>query len=145
MKSSVGSLAVCSLVAVSSLGILVLAGCGDKADSTSPNSAGRQSSANMSGGMNRGPGGMMGGPGGRMGGAPIAENATGEDIYQAKCGCHGPGGKGGKAPILTGGAGKSEEELAKIIHDGKGKMPAFGSQLSDDQIKKVAATVKGFS
>lgn len=87
--------------------------------------------------MGRGPGGM-----GR--GGPVAANATGDEIYQQKCGCHGPGGKGGRAPVLTGGGGKSEDELVKIIHDGKGKMPAFGAQLTDDQIKKVAATVKGF-
>jgi len=100
-----------------------------------------------SGGMMGGPGGMRrgpGGPGGMRGGGPVAANATGEEIYQQKCGCHGPGGKGGRAPVLTGGAGKSEDELVKIIHDGKGKMPSFASQLTDDQIKKVAATVKAF-
>jgi mono/diheme cytochrome c family protein len=79
-----------------------------------------------------------------MGGGPVAATATGAEIFQAKCRCHGPDGKGGRAPALTGGAGKSEDELFKIIHDGKGKMPAFASQLSDDQIKKVASAVKGF-
>lgn len=124
-----------------SLCLLLAAGCNKGADTSNPPPVTPPSGS---------PPGAMGGPGGpggpgRMGrGGPISENATGEQIYQQKCGCHGPEGKGGKAPMLTGGAGKSEEELVKIIHDGKGKMPAFSGQLSDDQIKKVAATVKAF-
>ena len=81
-------------------------------------------------------------PGGGPGGAQLAGNATGAQILEQNCKCHGPGGKNGKAPALTGGAGKSEEELIKIIHDGKGKMPAFGGKLTDDQIKLVATEVK---
>ena len=95
-------------------------------------------------GMRGGPGGFMG-SGGRGGrGGPVSATATGEEIYAQKCGCHGPGGKGGKAPTLVGGAGKSDDELFKIIHDGKDKMPSFAGQLTDDQIKKVVATIKGF-
>ena len=83
-----------------------------------------------------------GGPGGR--GGPVAENASGAEIYQAKCGCHGPGGAGGRAPVLTGVSGRSDAELYKIVHDGKEKMPAFGSQLSEAQIKKVVTYIKSF-
>ena len=84
-----------------------------------------------------------GNPGGRNSkGAPrpIAASASGTEIMQAKCGCHGPGGKGGKAPVLVGSA-SSEDNLYKIIHDGKGKMPAFGTQLSEAQIKTVSTTI----
>ena len=76
------------------------------------------------------------------GGAPVAADATGDQIYQAKCGCHGPNGAGGNAPTLAG-IHDSADEVQKTVHDGKGRMPAFGSQLSDDQIKKVVAYVKG--
>lgn len=69
-------------------------------------------------------------------------NASGSEILQKKCGCHGSGGKGGRAPSLVAAARKSEDELFKIIHDGKGKMPSFASQLTDDQIKKVIAEMK---
>jgi len=98
-----------------------------------------------SGGPMGGPGGSGGGPGGAGGrgrGGPVAENASGAEIFQAKCGCHGPGGAGGRAPNLTGVSSRSDDELFKIVHDGKGKMPAFGSQLKDDQIKKVVAYLK---
>ncbi len=131
-------------VTVLSLCLLLSAGC-NKAPETSdtpPTSAGGPGGS--PGGMGRGPGGPGRGGRGPGGGGPIAANASGEEIYQKKCGCHGPEGKGGKAPVLTGGAGKSEDELFKIIHDGKDKMPSFSAQLSDDQIKKVAAAVKQF-
>ncbi len=85
---------------------------------------------------------MGGGPGGGGRGGPVAESASGAEILQAKCGCHGPGGAGGKAPNLTGLSSRSEDDLYKVIHDGKGKMPAFGSQLSGARIKKVAAHLK---
>ena len=87
-------------------------------------------------GMGRGPGG---------GGGPIAANASGKDIYQAKCaGCHGAEGKGARGPSLASASGDSDDAITKIIHDGKEKMPAFASQLSDEQIKKLVATVKTF-
>ena len=75
-------------------------------------------------------------------GGPVAENATGAEIYQAKCNCHGPEGKGGRAPVLTAVSSRSDSDLTTIIHDGKGKMPAFGTQLSDAQITKVVAYIK---
>ncbi len=75
-------------------------------------------------------------------GGPVAENATGVEIYQAKCNCHGPEGKGGRAPVLTSVASRSDEDLTKIIHDGHDKMPAFSTQLSDAQITKVVAYLK---
>src|SRR5579862_5372199 len=59
------------------------------------------------GGMMGGPGGPRGGPGGPMGG-PVAANASGSEIYQAKCRCHGPDGKGGGAPALNQTSGRSD-------------------------------------
>ena len=85
-----------------------------------------------------------GNPGGRKAGEsprPLSASASGTEIMQAKCGCHGPGGKGGQAPVLVGSTA-SEGNLYKIIHNGKGKMPAFGTQLSEAQIKTVATTIR---
>jgi hypothetical protein len=118
--------------------LFLATGC-NKQDPAPSTSAGVPTSA----GMSKPPGGMPGGPGGG-GGQPLAATATGTEIYQAKCGCHGTGGKGGGAPALTASASKTDDALIKIIHDGKGKMPAFASQLSDEQIKKVVATLKEF-
>ena len=119
--------------------LLLATGC-NKQDSASSTSSGTPSSA----GMGRPPGGMRGGSGGQGGRQPLAANASGTEIYQAKCGCHGGQGKGKNAPALTAAANQPENVLFTTIHDGKGKMPAFASQLSDDQIKKVAAAVKQF-
>lgn len=117
--------------------MLLIAGC-SKTDNTPP-PAYSPPSRDLSGpNGNGGPGG----PGGR--GGPIAANASGKEIYQAKCGCHGADGAGKKAPALTGVSGDADSKLIATIHDGKGKMPAFGSQLSDDQIKKVVAYIKTF-
>jgi len=122
--------------------MLLIAGC-SKTDNTPP-PAYSPPSRDLSGPNGTGgPGGGPGrGPGG--GGGPVAANASGKEIYQAKCGCHGPEGAGKRAPALTGVSGDEDSKLTAIIHDGKGKMPAFGSQLSDDQIKKVVAHIKTF-
>ena len=70
------------------------------------------------------------GPGGPGGGTPLAANASGQDIFATKCaGCHGADGKGVRGPALAKAASDSEDAITKVIHDGKGKMPAFGSQL----------------
>jgi mono/diheme cytochrome c family protein len=130
---------------------LLATGC-NKPDESAGGPQGPPSGGPM-GGSGGGPGGggrmggSPGGPGGggRMGGGgrgPVAANASGAEIFQAKCGCHGPEGKGGRAPVLTSASSKSDSELTTTIHDGKQKMPAFGSQLSDEQIKKVVAYLK---
>lgn len=112
------------------LALLLIAGC-DKKEEAPPPPQGPMAGMSRGGGAPKGSG-------------PLAADASGEEIYQAKCGCHGPGGKGGRAPMLTGVSGDADAKLIATIHDGKGKMPAFGSQLSDAQIKKVVATIKGF-
>jgi mono/diheme cytochrome c family protein len=129
-----------SFLAAMSLCALMVAGCSKPAETTAApaesGSPGAQATA---------PGGMQGGgmPGGGMRGrgAPVAENASGAEVYQAKCGCHGTEGKGGRGPALAGSS-KSDDDLYKIIHDGRDKMPAFGSQLTEAQIKKVVTYLK---
>src|ERR1051326_9192758 len=83
---------------------LLIVGCQNQPDtSQGPGPGVTTSGPGAPPGMQRGPGGPpgMGGPGGGRGG-PVAENASGEEIMQAKCGCHGPGGSGGRAPKLSG-------------------------------------------
>ncbi len=121
--------------------LLIAAGCSKPTEQAAPTSG--ASAGNSGGGFG---GGMQGSGrrgGGRRGG-PVAANATGAEIYQVKCGCHGPNGAGGRAPALAAYAGHSEAELINTIHNGKGKMPAFAGQLTDDQIKLVVADVKQF-
>ncbi len=72
-------------------------------------------------------------------------------LFASKCaGCHGPDGKGqtnmGKklgAKDLTA-LGESEAAIAKVIEEGKPpKMLSYKSKLTEEQIKSLAAFVKG--
>jgi hypothetical protein len=127
------------LVALSMLlpvGSLVISGC-SKGETPSEPSA-------DAGGRMGGPGGRMGGPGGGKGG-PILASATGAEIFGQKCqGCHGDKGQGGNGPSLMKASDESDEALYKIVHDGKGRMPAFGNQMTEAQVKEVIAYVKKF-
>jgi len=73
-------------------------------------------------------------------------------LYKQKCVmCHGADGKGetpaGKAmkardfhsPDV---AKETDAELAEIVKKGKGKMPAYGSKLSDEEIKGVIEYIR---
>ncbi|PJA16910.1 MAG: hypothetical protein COX65_01635 [Elusimicrobia bacterium CG_4_10_14_0_2_um_filter_56_8] len=75
-----------------------------------------------------------------------AENSD----YKACASCHGKNGKGNPAMAkmfkvkpeamdLTGKVvqGKSDEDLAGVIADGKGKMPSYKATLSGDRIKEL--------
>ena len=77
---------------------------------------------------------------------------TAADIYKSKCqSCHAADGSGntpaGKAmkvlPFNRPDVVKmSDDELITITKKGKGKMPAFGGKLSDDQIKELVAYIR---
>ncbi len=92
--------------------------------------------------------------------AAQAQDATAQ--YEKSCSnCHGPSGKGdGKAgkmlkppPADLGVVlkGQSDADIAKTIKEGgkavgkSAMMPAFGTKLSDDEIKGLVAHLKGFS
>jgi len=78
--------------------------------------------------------------------------ADGAAIYKSKCAlCHGPDG-GGQTP-----SGKSmkvrdlrsaevqkqtDVELTKVISGGKGKMPAYGKQLSDADVNALIVFIR---
>lgn len=94
---------------------------------------------------------------------PLA--ARGQDakqLYEKQCAaCHGAGGKGdgpvGKILKPPPGdfastlKGTGDADITKIIKEGGkavGKsvsMPAYGSKLSDDQIKEIVQYIKGLS
>lgn len=132
----------CAAVALP-LCILAAAGCQNGPNGGAQGQPGTSGPMGGSGGpmgSSGGPG-KMAGPGGDAG--KLADNATGPEIIKASCRCHGPDGVSGRAPSLAKAASDSEGDIAKIIKDGKGKnMPAFGSKLSDAQIKTVATYIK---
>lgn len=76
-------------------------------------------------------------------------------LYKAKCAaCHGADGKGetamGRANKLRdlGSADvqkQSDEELATIITNGKGKMPAYGKSLKPDQVKELVTYIRSLA
>ncbi len=39
----------------------------------------------------------------------------------------------------------TDEQLAQLIKDGKGKMPAYGKKLTDDQIKEQVKLIRSFA
>lgn len=65
---------------------------------------------------------------------------SGVEIYNESCKpCHGADGNMGvagakKLPLST----LNQEEREGIIKNGKGTMPSFDAQLTDEEIKKVA-------
>ncbi len=82
----------------------------------------------------------------------VLAQSGGADIYKSKCAmCHAadgtadsPTGKAMKTPSFKDPAvvKMSSAELAAIIKTGKGRMPAYGTQLSDAQVKSVVAYIR---
>jgi cytochrome c oxidase subunit 2 len=78
-----------------------------------------------------------------------AADAGGKATYEKLCAsCHGPDGKGNPAMTKAFGekalniatkevAAKKDDELVKVIVEGKGKMPAAGKSLSKADQKAV--------
>jgi mono/diheme cytochrome c family protein len=74
-------------------------------------------------------------------GAPATPD--GAAVFANRCAsCHGSDGGGGLGPQLSGGrAAQRFPNIADqigVIADGRGGMPAFGSRLSEAEIKAVA-------
>jgi cytochrome c oxidase cbb3-type subunit 3 len=82
--------------------------------------------------------------------ALVVAAGDGKILYETKCAqCHGkdgiakPPGKGSKnfnEPEFQ--SAWTEEAIARITADGKGKMPGYRSKLSPEQLRAVAAHVK---
>src|SRR5580698_4587070 len=77
---------------------------------------------------------------------------SGADTYKSKCqSCHGadgsgntPAGKSMKAKPFSSPdiVSASDADLIADTKNGKGKMPAYASKLTDDQIKDVVAYIR---
>jgi mono/diheme cytochrome c family protein len=82
--------------------------------------------------------------------AAVAQSAA--DNYKSKCAmCHGPdgaaatpAGKAMQTPPVTSPqfAKASDVELIAILKNGKAKMPAYNSKLTDDQMKALVTYMR---
>ncbi len=78
---------------------------------------------------------------------PLPADATGAEIFAATCArCHGVDARGGSiGPDLgpeSEAATKDDAALVLTVTRGRGRMPAFGSELSADQIDRVVAYLR---
>lgn len=86
-----------------------------------------------------------------------AADTGGKAVYDKTCAsCHGADGKGNPAMTKVFGekelniatkevAGKKDDELIKVIAEGKGKMPASGKALSKSDQKAVVEHVRSLA
>ena len=68
--------------------------------------------------------------------------AQGQQIYNQKCAsCHGKGGNGGMgvklADVVEARYPNIDDQIA-VIAEGRGSMPGFGGQLSEEEMLAVA-------
>ena len=82
---------------------------------------------------------------------PGPDNAAGSATYRTKCAmCHGQDGSGSevgksmKVPDLRSPVVQKQPDaqLAQIISEGKGGMPAFKTSLSEEQIQGLVAHIR---
>jgi mono/diheme cytochrome c family protein len=83
---------------------------------------------------------------------PVMAASDGAALYKTSCGsCHGANGAGetpvGKSlkvrDLRSGEVQKQTDlELTKIISGGKGKMPAYGKKMSNDDIQALIAHIR---
>jgi mono/diheme cytochrome c family protein len=81
-----------------------------------------------------------------------ADAVKGADVYKAKCAsCHGADGKGettmGKTLKVKDLASpeiqnQHDSELKTLLENGKGKMPAYKSKLTDEQIESLVQYIR---
>jgi mono/diheme cytochrome c family protein len=84
----------------------------------------------------------------------LASAQEAEQTFQARCStCHAEHGEGSDAgaslnvPDLRSANSQENrnEFLRKVIKSGKGKMPAFGRDFSDDQIDRIIQLIRSFA
>lgn len=85
-------------------------------------------------------------PVGEAAGLSTAELADGRRLFNAfSCGaCHvlaDAGGTGHVGPALDGNAALTRDYVIDIVTNGRGAMPGFGGQLTDEQIALLAAYI----
>lgn len=83
----------------------------------------------------------------------------GKKIYDKKCAsCHGKDGKGNQAMVKMlkvdislldivdkGTQDKTDEELISVTTKGLNKMPAYGKELKDEEIKGVISYIRSLA
>lgn len=78
--------------------------------------------------------------------AQLPADATGEQVYGAFCAsCHGEDLNGGFGPSLGPGSdavSMTDEFYRFTIEHGLGRMPSYGSSLTDEQVDLVVAYVR---
>jgi quinohemoprotein ethanol dehydrogenase len=77
-------------------------------------------------------------------GGATADAAAGKEVFSEQCSvCHGADGLGGNGgpDLTTMPLAKTQSGAEKQVTNGGGGMPAFGGQLSEEEIKNVAAYV----
>src|SRR5689334_653750 len=89
--------------------------------------------------------------------AAMAADLGGKAAYEKQCAsCHGSDGKGNPAMAKVFGekqlniatkevADKKDEDIIKVMIEGKGKMPASGKSLSPADQKAVASFVRSLA
>ena len=67
------------------------------------------------------------------------DSTLGEEEWEGVCAkCHGPEGEGGIAPRIAGSPILTDPDaLAELVRNGRGEMPAVGSEWSDKQIEAL--------
>lgn len=85
-------------------------------------------------------------------GSAFVQAQSGETVFKKNCVmCHGADGTGktkmgqklGAADLTSSDVQSlSDEALTQTVHNGRGKMPAFGTTLSDDEIQQVVKYVR---
>ncbi|MET3852608.1 MULTISPECIES: cytochrome c [unclassified Paenibacillus] len=115
-----------SIIFLSLLLVLSLSACGKSSDNNNNQGAANNNAGNT------------GTTTGQTGGNAAAGN--GEATFKANCvSCHGNNLEGAVGPNLQKvGAKYSADEIAGIVSNGRGGMPAFKGQLSDADIQGVA-------
>ena len=75
------------------------------------------------------------------GGEPDPVLVVGREVYGERCSsCHGSSGGGGSGGRLAGTVVETfpdPDDQAAVIRDGRAKMPAYSSRLSEAQIEAV--------
>ena len=77
-------------------------------------------------------------------GQDAALTDVGAEVYQNECAtCHGAQGQGGLGPAQAGNPDLQNvaHVISQILH-GQGEMPAFGDELSDEQVAAVSSYVR---
>lgn len=76
------------------------------------------------------------------GGTTAGDATAGAEVFSTVCAvCHGDNGTGGSGPSLQDPQYADEQLVTDQVENGGGGMPAYGDQLSDQEVADVVAYV----